>query len=367
MKIATKSQLITRARLKVLRDWGVYYGRMLPAPVTSIGELLDRLLPDEKISKLAECMYEGKQGILSITTNRVIFIYASSLSAVATLKDFYLTDLIQVNVTTAVTSGILITSGEESMKIIRISPPDVDAIVEALKSPADFSSYTAEDLFPEELPQYTSKSGLGFLKNSVRYGMSLVMLLLGIGWIVSSPAQGFIIGLAGFFILMTALCIAPFTTRYFSTEARVYGSACSFILVILIFSFIAQTENERINRQNEEAERLFQDARGLFLKEKLDAAGMNAKAEEVKHKYTDSINNPASRFQMEYDSLHSKTYLLTKLRSLSDSDYAALKAGTLQRPFLSDSTLNVLFVEKLILSSALRAATKDPGQIQNRN
>lgn len=178
---------ITKARLKGLQKVGVYHGQTTFAPKKSISELLESLLPDEKVIKIASCFYGDKQAAFGITTSRVIILHSSSMGAGVSQKDFEISKITSISTKAGATSTITIQAGSDKIEAKSIIATDLKEITNAARSPESYTSFKLEELFSEETIPKPKKSALG---KKVLFGMTgfFFFLLILVGLSDSEPA-----------------------------------------------------------------------------------------------------------------------------------------------------------------------------------
>jgi hypothetical protein len=346
---------VTKARLKELQKAGVYHGQTTMAPTNSISELLEGLLPEEKIIKLVCCQYDDKQAIFGITTSRVIILHSSALSMGTTQKDFEISKITSISTKGGLTNSITIQAGSDKIEAKGIVATDIKEITNAARNPERYSAYNVDELFPvsSNANSVTAKSGGGSGKKALRYIGIVMFGLMGLGWIVSGPSRGdYFLALAGVFSLTTATFLTPHMAKFFSRKIRISTAVGALFIVMVLASLSSQENQERKALQDAEANKIFATIKPLIAEQKIDSAALIAR--EAKDLYFDKANNPAADFLIEYESLNSDSFLNEKLLSISDHMFDSLKAGLNIGAFLDDSALNSLLTAKILKNQKLR-------------
>jgi hypothetical protein len=186
----------------------------------------------------------------------------------------------------------------------------------------------------------------------LRYIASGFFILLSFSWLSSFGKYGNSLAFAGFFILITAIFIAPFMGKFLNRKIRLTSSIAAFSLVIVFSYFHSERLTEANKLKNDEANKVFAKAQPYLFSGKYDSAALIAK--QAKLQYSDTASNPAVSFLDDYDKLNFGNYFRDQLIALSESEYGSLKAGVNVKPFLKDSILNARFIAKLIESEDIR-------------
>jgi hypothetical protein len=346
---------VTKARLKELEKAGVYHGQTTMAPTNSISELLDGLLPEEKVIKLVCCFYDDKQAVFGITTSRVIIVHSSALSMGTTQKDFEISKITSIGTKGGLTNTITIQTGSDKIEAKGIVTTNIKEIINAARNPESFSAYSLEELFPASLDTNlgNARSGSGSGKKALRYIGVVMFGLMGLGWIISGPSGGdYFLALAGVLSLTTAIFLTPYMAKFFSRKIRISTAVGALFMVMILASLSSQESQERKALQDAEANKIFATLKPLLAEQKFDSAAQLAR--EIKEKYSDKTNNPATEFLKEYESLKNDSFFNERLVSISDQKFDSLKAGLTTGDFLTDSVLNSLFTARIIKNQALR-------------